>query len=226
MRRLLPLALALCGCAGPTSTARTVADSADSLGEGQALIIFARPADGIRFDSFLIVEEDGRFLTELPVETRSHVVVEAGAHTFVGWSQKPMQSYVGANRIVVDAAPGRAYFVWVVERGLYLGFTGWLSPFLHVEDKPRCHWWGKALALRRVAAEPPLLEAERVREMVSDSAEWLTDLEADEGAAFQKLPATLGLPAMLLDPKLRGTDPAAFCDAIRAYNELSPMDPP
>lgn len=216
----LAMGITLGSCRAAHSEVRSVPDAWEAVPPGHSLIILTRPQAIGWAEGFLVVDDNGNFVAALPAQSRVHLIVPAGRYTFVGWGSKVMQDYLWASRVELQTAPNSAYFVFAQFRP----DEGWqliLDPRM-APDERICDWEAEALAGRRIAPDhasgQAYLDREEVAEQIQDSREWLAD--QDTRRDLQVTGPRDGIPAAILNPKLRGNDPGNWCMAVEAARAL------
>ncbi|HEX6767016.1 MAG TPA: hypothetical protein VF103_16080 [Polyangiaceae bacterium] len=191
------------------SEVRSLPDRFDTVPEGQSLVVFSRPEEQEWGSAFMVVNEDGKFVADVPAKSRVHVVVPAGRHTFVGWESKVMYDYLWASRVEMTTAPGLAYLVYV--ESLANGLQLIARP--ERPSKEPCSLEDDALSAQRIESDRMTAEEnladEKVKKQLATSREWFEDLgsprERQTGSPED------GLPVAALDPAYRRSHPTTFC---------------
>jgi hypothetical protein len=211
---LLSIAAMPLACGNATrSEVRSLPDRFEPIPEGQSLVVFARPEEQEWGSAFVIVNEEGKFVADVPSKSRVHLIVPAGRHTFVGWESKVMYDYLWASRVELTTAPGLAYLVYVdsLANGLQLVARP------ETPSKEPCSLEDDALSAHRIESDRMTgeenLADEKVKKQLATSREWFEDLGSPRERQIGS--AEDGLPVAALDPAYRRAHPTTFCERPR-----------
>jgi hypothetical protein len=135
MSQRLTLLVALSLCAGCASSARYMMEvqaPRPIVGQADAAtVVFVRPSKLGFAVSANIIDEQARFLGDIPAKGHFITVVAPGHHTFVIWAEN-------TDALAADLLPGRIYFVEVYVT------PGALSAHLHLKAiKPNLPNWAE-----------------------------------------------------------------------------------
>jgi len=206
---LIVVLLFAAGCSPfstPKTAVQTLPNKFEPIPAGHALVVFARTqkaAFGNSYGSgqpFFVVDDQGKFLGEIPADARLHVVVPAGVHTFVGWHHAALGDYGQSTLVTGKLTAGRAYYVEVqqfefpmqlVSRPFALSQRSYADQFWSdwKVGQGDCRWLEDVYKAQRVGPDPEGARAhgaEKIREQIDEARERFADRNEDGAALVWK----------------------------------------
>jgi len=151
----------------PNPHVPTAPDERTKLPAGHAEVIFVAFGYGLQ-QAFFIVDADdsGKFVGQVPKQSRLHIVVPAGKHTYVGWYHAAMGDWAHGSLVTGTLEAGRTYQVLLGGGAIPMQF---LSMPMAVA---RCQFQEGVMATTRIGVDPSFsLEpfADKVEQQIADA---------------------------------------------------------